>query len=133
MYACRLHNKMRMKRLKKEGGKWRRGEKKLDVRAPTSMKQETCDEIVKLVSFHGYTCLLALACSIIQWILTLWHSVMHTSLYFWELHYYYTIYLGYLLEALFLFHTTHTFRLQQYKCSPILSFLLSNLGFVLKN
>lgn len=30
MYACRLHNELRMKRLKKEGGIWRRGEKPLD-------------------------------------------------------------------------------------------------------
>mmetsp|Transcript_10842 Transcript_10842/g.19188 ORF Transcript_10842/g.19188 Transcript_10842/m.19188 type:complete len:138 (-) Transcript_10842:154-567(-) len=30
MFACRLHNELRMKRLKKEGGKWRDGEKHLD-------------------------------------------------------------------------------------------------------
>lgn len=30
LYACRLHNKQRMKRLKKEGGRWRKGEKHLD-------------------------------------------------------------------------------------------------------
>eukprot|EP00571_Detonula_confervacea_P009286 CAMPEP_0172322670 /NCGR_PEP_ID=MMETSP1058-20130122/46545_1 /TAXON_ID=83371 /ORGANISM="Detonula confervacea, Strain CCMP 353" /LENGTH=123 /DNA_ID=CAMNT_0013038477 /DNA_START=330 /DNA_END=701 /DNA_ORIENTATION=+ len=30
MYACRLHSDLRMKRLKKEGGKWRGGEKHLD-------------------------------------------------------------------------------------------------------
>lgn len=30
MYACRLHSDLRMKRLKKEGGIWRDGEKRLD-------------------------------------------------------------------------------------------------------
>ena len=30
LYACRLHHKLRTSRLKKEGGKWRGGEKKLD-------------------------------------------------------------------------------------------------------
>jgi len=30
MYACRLHSELRMKRLKKEGWKWRGGEKHLD-------------------------------------------------------------------------------------------------------
>mmetsp|Transcript_10735 Transcript_10735/g.23308 ORF Transcript_10735/g.23308 Transcript_10735/m.23308 type:complete len:116 (-) Transcript_10735:1771-2118(-) len=30
MYACKLHNGLRMKRLKKEGGKWRTGEKQLN-------------------------------------------------------------------------------------------------------
>ena len=30
LYACRLHSEMRMKRLKKEGWKWRDGEKHLD-------------------------------------------------------------------------------------------------------
>jgi len=30
MYACRLHNEQRKKRLKKEGGQWRKGEKHLD-------------------------------------------------------------------------------------------------------
>lgn len=29
MYACRLHSELRMKRLKKEGWKWRGGEKPL--------------------------------------------------------------------------------------------------------
>jgi len=31
MYACRLHNDMRMKRLKKENWEWRPGEKHLDM------------------------------------------------------------------------------------------------------
>ena len=30
MYACRLHHEQRKKRLKKEGGRWRKGEKPLD-------------------------------------------------------------------------------------------------------
>ena len=30
MYACRLHNEKRKKRLKKEAGQWRKGEKHLD-------------------------------------------------------------------------------------------------------
>ena len=30
MYACRLHSELRMKRLEKEGWKWRGGEKPLD-------------------------------------------------------------------------------------------------------
>lgn len=30
MYACRLHSELRIKRLKKEGGIWRGGEKHLD-------------------------------------------------------------------------------------------------------
>ena len=30
LYACRLHNEQRKKRLKKEGGRWRKGEKHLD-------------------------------------------------------------------------------------------------------
>lgn len=30
MFACRLHNQLRMDRLKKEGGKWRDGEKHLE-------------------------------------------------------------------------------------------------------
>ena len=30
MYACRIHNDLRKKRLKREGGKWRGGEKALD-------------------------------------------------------------------------------------------------------
>jgi len=29
LYACRLHNELRMKRLKREGWKWRDGEKDL--------------------------------------------------------------------------------------------------------
>ena len=31
LYACRLHHELRKKRLKKEGGKWRKGEKQLDL------------------------------------------------------------------------------------------------------
>ena len=31
LYACRLHNEQRKKRLKKEGGQWRKGEKHLDL------------------------------------------------------------------------------------------------------
>jgi len=30
LYACRLHSELRMERVKKEGGKWRNGEKPLD-------------------------------------------------------------------------------------------------------
>ena len=30
MYACRLHSELRVNRLKKEGWKWRDGEKRLD-------------------------------------------------------------------------------------------------------
>jgi hypothetical protein len=31
MYACRLHHEQRKKRLKKEDGRWRKGEKHLDL------------------------------------------------------------------------------------------------------
>lgn len=51
MYACRLHNEMRKKRLKKEKGKWRRGEKCLDE-FWTKKNSDKTDEVTDEVSSH---------------------------------------------------------------------------------
>ena len=52
MYACRLHHEQRKKRLKKEGGRWRKGEKPLDFFWTESDDSEESSSKKKLKTKH---------------------------------------------------------------------------------